>query len=53
MTDEARAWNWFLKDWSDFSFTDCVSFALMERLGFKRVATFDRHFSKAGFKEEK
>lgn len=49
-TDERRAWNWFLKDWSNLSFTDCVSFAMMERLGLKRVATFDQHFARAGFK---
>lgn len=48
--DEAKAWNWFLKDWSNLSFTDCVSFAVMQRLEMKRVATFDRHFAKAGFK---
>ncbi|MBM3119704.1 PIN domain-containing protein [Candidatus Shapirobacteria bacterium] len=51
--DEANAWNWFLEAWRDLSFTDCVSFALMERVGLKRVATFDRHFSQAGFKVEK
>lgn len=48
--DEGKAWDWFLKDWRDLSFTDCVSFALMERLDFKFVATFDRHFSRAGFR---
>lgn len=49
IADEAMAWNWFSKDWSNLSFTDCVSFALMERIGLKRTATFDHHFSKAGF----
>lgn len=49
IADEANAWNWFLNDWSDLSFTDCISFAVMKRLALKRVATFDRHFSKAGF----
>ncbi|MEK7565841.1 MAG: PIN domain-containing protein [Patescibacteria group bacterium] len=47
--DEANAWGWFLKDWSDLSFTDCVSFAVVKRLGLDRVATFDQHFQKAGF----
>lgn len=47
--DERKAWQWFLKDWSRLSFTDCVSFAIMERLKIKRVATFDAHFSRAGF----
>lgn len=51
-TDEGKAWNWFLKKWGNLSFTDCVSFAVMERLGLRRVATFDRHFSKAGFQTE-
>lgn len=48
--DDAGAWDWFLRDWSDLSFTDCVSFALMKRLGLENVATFDQHFQKAGFK---
>lgn len=51
-SDEANAWNWFLNDWSDLSFTDCVSFAIMKRLNTKRVATFDNHFARAGFKLE-
>ena len=49
-TDEGMAWQWFVKDWSKLSFTDCVSFALMKRLGIKRVAAFDEHFKRAGFK---
>lgn len=53
IADEARAWDWFLLDWSKLSFTDCVSFALMKRLGLKRVATFDTHFERAGFEIEK
>lgn len=52
VTDEANAWKWFLKDWTGLSFTDCISFALMERLGLNRVTTFDRHFQRAGFKIE-
>ncbi|MBI4991010.1 PIN domain-containing protein [Candidatus Gottesmanbacteria bacterium] len=47
--DDARAWDWFFNDWSKLSFTDCVSFAVMKRLGLTRVATFDDHFKKAGF----
>lgn len=47
--DDASAWDWFIKDWSKLSFTDCVSFAVMKRLGIKYAATFDDHFSKAGF----
>ncbi|MBI4036553.1 PIN domain-containing protein [Candidatus Daviesbacteria bacterium] len=49
VADEAGAWDWFLKDWSKLSFTDCVSFALMKRLGLKKAAAFDAHFTKAGF----
>lgn len=48
--DEANAWNWFSNDWRDLSFTDCVSFAVMKRLGINSVAAFDKHFARAGFK---
>ena len=47
--DEAKAWNWFMKDWSKLSFTDCVSFAVMKRLRLQRVVSFDDHFKRAGF----
>lgn len=53
LTDEAAAWDWFLKDWSELSFTDCISFAVMKRLGIKNVATFDGHFARAGMEVEK
>ena len=53
MNDEAGAWKWFIKDWSKLSFTDCVSFAQMKRLGIKRVFGFDKHFERAGFELEK
>jgi uncharacterized protein len=33
----------------DFSFTDAISFAVMERLGITRAFTFDRHFAQYGF----
>lgn len=47
--DEFKAWEWFKKDWSDLSFTDCTSFAVMKRLELTEVATFDQHFARASF----
>ncbi|OGK53571.1 hypothetical protein A3B56_01345 [Candidatus Roizmanbacteria bacterium RIFCSPLOWO2_01_FULL_45_11] len=47
--DEASAWKWFMNDWNKLSFTDTVSFAVMTRLNIRRVVTFDKHFSRAGF----
>jgi predicted nucleic acid-binding protein len=43
------AWRLF-KDFSDheFSFTDCTSFVLMERLGIEAAFTFDVHFRQYG-----
>lgn len=49
LDDELSAWKWFEKDWSKLSFTDCVSFAMMERLVIKHFFGFDEHFSRAGF----
>ncbi len=48
--DEKNAWEWFLKKWNRLSFTDCTSFAVMRRLELRDVATFDEHFTLAGFK---
>lgn len=49
IADDAIAWDWFKNDWSNLSFTDCVSFAVMKRLELNHVATFDEHFKRAGF----
>ena len=48
--DEVSAWEIFrrFRD-QDFSFTDCTSFSLMQRLGIEQAATIDRHFSTMGF----
>jgi len=51
LEDEKAAFRFFGRlDFSQLSFTDCVSFAQMERLSLKEVFTFDKHFAKAGFK---
>lgn len=50
ISDEIASWNWFLNPWKGLSFTDCTSFAVMKRLELSEVATFNNHFSKAGFK---
>jgi uncharacterized protein len=48
--DEIEAIRWMRKYADkDISFTDCISFALMRRLGFRTAFTFDRHFRDAGF----
>jgi uncharacterized protein len=48
--DEVEAIRWMRK-YADkeISFTDCISFAMMGRLGIRAVFTFDRHFRDAGF----
>ena len=33
----------------DFSFADCVSFALMEKFGINEAFAFDQHFEQFGF----
>jgi predicted nucleic acid-binding protein len=43
--DEERAWEIFTKYRDqDFSFADCTSFAVMQRMKFKAAFTFDGHF---------
>jgi len=48
--DEEEAWKIFTqhKD-KAYSFTDCVSFALMRRLDLETVLSTDHHFKQAGF----
>ena len=46
---DAEAWTWFQNDWSGLSFTDCVSFVVMQQRNITSVATFDKHFTRAGF----
>ena len=43
--DEQKAWSIFLKYRDqDFSYTDCTSFAVMQRLKIATVFSFDHHF---------
>jgi len=49
--DEEKAWEIFLKfEDKDFSYTDCTSFAVMERLKIDAAFTFDSHFMVMKFK---
>lgn len=48
--DEEKAWEIFLKyKDKDFSYTDCTSFAVMERLRIDTAFSFDSHFKTIGF----
>lgn len=49
--DFETGWEMFLK-YKDkgFSFTDCLSFLVMEQKGLKEALTFDEHFGQMGFK---
>ncbi|MBI5739622.1 MAG: hypothetical protein HZA16_02775 [Nitrospirae bacterium] len=47
---EAKAWDIFLKyKDKDFSYTDCTSFALMEKLRIDTAFSFDSHFKAMKF----
>ena len=48
--DEKKAWEIFLKyKDKDFSYTDCTSFAVMERLRIETAFSFDNHFQSMKF----
>ena len=48
-TDVGRGWEIFLKyQHADLTFTDCVSMAVMDRLGSKKVMGFDSDFEEVG-----
>ncbi len=48
--DWEKAWKILEKyDDKDFSFTDCTSFAVMDRLRIKTAFTFDAHFIQYGY----
>lgn len=48
--DEGQAWKLFLARADErYSFTDCVSFALMRRLGLRRCLALDDDFAAEGF----
>jgi len=47
--DEQRAWDLFSQyDDNGFSFTDCTSFAVMERMKIDTAFVFDDHFTQYG-----
>lgn len=51
--DFEAGWEWFERYHDKrFSFTDCVSFAVMKRFKLKAALTFDKHFSQAGFERK-
>lgn len=48
--DRLKAWEIFKKyEDKELSFTDCTSFAIMEKLKLNKAFTFDEHFKKVGF----
>ena len=51
--DEDAAWALFRKFRDkDFSYTDCTSFAVMERLRLRTAFAFDRRFAAMGYRVE-
>ena len=51
--DEDAAWTIFRKFRDkEFSYTDCTSFAVMDRLGLRTAFAFDRHFAAMEYQVE-
>lgn len=46
--DVARAWEFFQFRDKEWSFVDCVSFAVIERLGISTAFSYDNHFRQFG-----
>ena len=45
-----KAWEIFRKHRDKhWGFTDCTSFAIMEKMNIKTAFTFDKHYKQAGF----
>ncbi len=53
ITPELHTTGWQIfkkyRDWKDLSYTDCLSFALMDEMGISRAFTFDSDFRAYGF----
>lgn len=48
--DFIKGWETFLKHKDKgYSFTDCLSFLMMEKMNIKKALTFDEHFRQIGF----
>jgi predicted nucleic acid-binding protein len=47
-----EAWQYFTRhEDKSYSFTDCLSFAVMKQFEIQTALTFDRHFVQAGFQK--
>lgn len=45
-----EGWAYFQQhDDKTYSFTDCISFVVMQKFGIHTALTFDKHFAQAGF----
>ncbi len=49
----SSAWQFFQKHCDkNYSFTDCMSFVVMQKYGITTACTLDKHFAQAGFIKE-